>query len=177
MGRRPWRERRPWRRCRGGSTVCAGAGAPVPSAYGRWAEADTNSLAHARSDRCPPCGESHAIPLPPIAHPPRLARLTATPPPPRPRSSVTLRGGEWGGGAGKGVQTSGSQLRRDHFGGDVSWMGWIGGDGVRAFPPERSWDAERPGGGQGCGESGKPRRVGVGREGNRIRFPTGRTHV
>ena len=70
----------------GGSTGCAGAFAPVPSVSRRRAEADTNSLAYARSDMCPPGGKAHALSLPPVARSPRLARLTATRLPPRPQA-------------------------------------------------------------------------------------------
>ena len=59
----------------------------MPSLIKRRAEADTNSLAYARSDMCPPGGKAHALSLPPVARSPRLARLTATRLPPRPQAT------------------------------------------------------------------------------------------
>jgi hypothetical protein len=46
-----------------------------------------------------------------------------------------------------------------------------------SLPTERSPGWLRPGRESGGGESGQPRRAGVGREGKRMRFPTRRTHV
>ena len=86
--------RRPGRESGGGSTGCAGAFAPVPSVSRRRAEADTNSLARARSNMCPPGGKAHALSLPSDASSPRLARLTATRLPPRPQPPGASLGGK-----------------------------------------------------------------------------------
>ena len=45
-----------------------------------------------------------------------------------------------------------------------------------SLPTERSPGWLRPGRESGGGESGQPRRAGVGREGKRMRFPSRRTH-
>ena len=46
-----------------------------------------------------------------------------------------------------------------------------------SLPPSEAPRWLRPGREPGGGESGQPRRAGVGREGKRMRFPTRRTHV